>query len=337
MLKSINIQLFVEYVKNKENKKLKYFKIMANSIDFSNLTYCGEEAQKIFSYDVYNLDLRRSGITFMDGLKTKMKLYTGELGDVFQAYTCPFEPTDGASLDESTIEAVPIKVNLEECYDQFWNNYLVESTEISLNGGIPAPFSEWFFEKLRQKMSKEYAEIFWKGDTTGTGYLSVIDGIEKQLDDNANVTKIQGSAITIANVVSQVEAAVEAAMAQAATLDVAMDDYKIFMNHSDAAILRVALGKICCTPLNGFGNYGIENGRMTIYGFEVVETVQSRNTIIVAPAKNLVLGFDTYSSSVEYKLIDLRNTTGDNMFRIIAISNIGAGIVFPELAVISKP
>lgn len=308
---------------------------MANFVNFDNLTYCGEEGQKIFSHDVYNLDLLRSGITAMDGIKTKAKLYTGELGNVWQKYTCPFEPTTGASLDESYIETALIKVNLEECFDAFWNNYLVESTQISLRGEIPAPFSEWFFNKLREKMSSEYQEIFWKGDTKKTGYLSVIDGIEKQLEANAG-TKIEGAAFTVDNAVSQVEAAVSAALAKAASLGVAMDDYKVFMNHSDAALLRIALGKICCTPLAGFSNYGIENGRMTVFGFEIVETVQSRGSIIVAPAKNLVIGFDTYSSSIEYKLIDMRETTGDNMFRIIAVSNIGAGVVFPELAVYSR-
>ena len=57
----------------------------------------------------------------------------------------------------------------------------------------------------------------------------------------------------------------------------------------------------------------------------------SRNTVIFGPAKNLVLGFDTFDSHIEYKIIDMRNTTGDNMFRVIAISNIAVGIVYPEL------
>ena len=65
--------------------------------------------------------------------------------------------------------------------------------------------------------------------------------------------------------------------------------------------------------------------------------MQSKNTIIFGPARNLVLGYDTYDSHLEWKLIDMRNSTGDNMFRIIAISNIAVGIVLPELFVVSKP
>jgi hypothetical protein len=109
------------------------------------------------------------------------------------------------------------------------------------------------------------------------------------------------------------------------------------MNHADVRLLEVALGKICCPNKESiFSNYARENGRIYIMGFEVVPTMQSRNTIIVGPSKNLVLGYDTFDSHIEYKLIDMRETTGDNMFRVLAISNIAVGIILPELFVFGK-
>lgn len=310
-------------------------------LDVSGLTYCGKEAQEIFAKDVYNIDLRQYGITFMDNVKSKRKIYTGEIGDVWQLYTCPFTPKGEASLAENFIEPAAIKVNMEECYDAFWDNFLVEQTEISLRGGIPQTFSEWFFDKLRKKMAKEYQEIFWQGDSAHTGeskaYLAVTDGIEKQLEDNKNVERISGAAITVDNVLAQVEAAVMKAIEVAANAEVDTEGYKIFMNHNDVRMLEIALGKLCCgnSTTDRFSNYGRENGRIYIMGFEVIPTMQSKNVIIVGPAKNLVLGFDTYDSHTEYKLIDMRNTTGDNMFRILAISNIAVGIALPELFVLS--
>ena len=186
---------------------------MANFINVSGLTYCGKEAQEIFSKDIYDIDLRQYGITFMDGVKGKMKMYTGEIGDAWQLYTCPFTPAGSASLAEAFIEPAAIKVNQENCYDTFWNTFLVEQTEISLRGGIPQTFGEWYFGKLRQKMAKEYQEIFWKGDEDYTGltktYLKAVDGIEKQLDEKVpSGNTIAGSAITVDNVVAQVEAVI---------------------------------------------------------------------------------------------------------------------------------
>ena len=314
---------------------------MANFIDLSGLTYCGKEAQEIFSKDIYDIDLRQYGITFMDGVKGKMKIYTGEIGDAWQLYTCPFTPQGSASLAEAYIEPAAIKVNQENCYDTFWNTFLVAQTEISLRGGIPQSFGEWYFGKLRQKMSKEYQEIFWQGDTASTAttkvYLKAVDGVEKKLGGLTSANTMTLSAFTVGNILEQVEAAIEKALAVADAAEVSAEDYKIFMNHADVRVLEVALGKICCPNKESiFSNYARENGRIYIMGFEILPTMQSKNTIIVGPAKNLVLGYDTFDSHIEYKLIDMRDTTGDNMFRVLAISNIAVGIIMPELFVFGK-
>ena len=316
---------------------------MANFIDLSNITYCGKEIQEIFSKDIYDIDLRQYGITFMDGLKGKTKIYTGEIGDAWQLYTCPFTPQGAASLAEAFIEPAAIKVNQENCYDTFWNTFLVSQTEISLRGGIPQTFGEWYFGKLRKEMQKEYQEIFWQGDTARTAttktYLKAIDGIEKKLEGNTGVTKITGAVITVDNVIAQVEAAIMKGIEVANNQEVDTEGYKIFMNHADVRVLEVALGKLCCDVQNNriFSNYGRENGRIYIMGYEVVPTMLSKNKIIFGPVRNLVLGFDTYDSHMEFKLINMRDTTGDNMFRVIAISNIAAGIIMPELFVYSRP
>ena len=289
---------------------------MSNFIDLSNITYCGKEAQEIFSKDIYDIDLRQYGITFMDNVKGKMKMYTGEIGDAWQLYTCPFTPAGSASLAEAFIEPAAIKVNQENCYDTFWNTFLVEQTEISLRGGIPQTFGDWYFGKLRQKMAKEYQEIFWKGDTGYTGtskvYLKAVNGVEKELDSKIPAgNKIAGSAITVANVIAQVEAAIMKGIDVANAAEVDTEGYKVFMNHADVRVLEVALGKLCCDVQNNriFSNYGRENGRIYVMGYEIVPTMQSKNVIIFGPARNLVLGFDTYDSHLEYKLINMRETT----------------------------
>ena len=315
---------------------------MSNFINVSGLTYCGKEAQEIFSKDIYDIDLRQYGITFMDGVKGKMKIYTGEIGDAWQLYTCPFTPAGAASLAEAYIEPAAIKVNQENCYDTFWNTFLVDQTEISLRGGIPSTFSEWYFDKLRKEMSKEYQEIFWAGDTGRTAttkvYLKAVDGVEKKLDAAIpSGNSITLSAFTVANVLAQVEEAIDKAIEVAATAEVDTEGYKVFMNHADVRLLEVALGKICCPNKESiFSNYARENGRIYIMGYEVIPSMISKGKMVFGPARNLVLGYDTFDSHIEYKLIDLRDTTGDNMFRVLAISNIAVGIIMPELFVLSE-
>lgn len=315
---------------------------MANFIDVENISYCGKEYQDILSRDLYSLDLRNYGVTLMDGVKGKTKIYSGEIGDVFQLYSCPFTPKGEASLAESFIEPVALKSNLEECYDVFWNTFLVDQTSISLNGGIPQTFGEWFFAKYREKMQREYEEVFWAADTDYSGstkeYLKVTDGVEKQLEDNSGVTKINGAAFTVDNILAQVEAVVMRGIEKAAADEVDTVNYKILMNVNDVRLLKMALGKLCCgnSTSDRFSNYAKEGERVFIFGFEVIPTMQSRNGIIFGDPRNLVLGFDTWDSHATWKLIDMRETTGDNVFRIIAITNIAVGIVFPEGFVYSR-
>lgn len=315
---------------------------MANFIDLSGLTYCGKEAQEIFSKDIYDIDLRQYGITYMDGVKGKMKLYTGEIGDAWQLYTCPFTPAGAASLAESFIEPAAIKVNQENCYDTFWNTFLVDQTEISLRGGIPQTFGDWYFAKLRAKMAKEYQEIFWAGDEDYSGstktYLKAVDGIEKKLHDNSGVTKVSGASFTVDNAIAQVEAIIMKGIEVAGNAEVDTEGYKLFMNHQDLRVLEVALGKVCCPNSTNqvFANWGRQDGRIFVMGYEIVPSMISKGKMIFGPARNLVLGFDTFDSHLEYKLIDMRETTGDNMFRVLAISNIAVGIIMPELFVLSE-
>ena len=219
----------------------------------------------------------------------------------------------------------------------FWNTFLVDQTEISLRGGIPQTFADWYFTKLRKKMSAEYQEIFWKGDADYSGstkpYIAATDGVEKIVKDAASGNSVSGADLTIDNVIAQVEAVVMKGLEVAAAAEVDTEGHKIFMNHNDVRLLEVALGKECCPNSTNavFANYARANGRIYVMGFEVVPTMQSRNFILFGPARNLVLGYDTYDSHLEYKLIDLRNTTGDNAFRVIAISNIAVGVMLPEL------
>ena len=312
---------------------------MANFINVSGLTYCGKEAQEIFSKDIYDNDLRQYGITFMDGVKGKVKLYNGEIGDAWQVYTCPFTPAGAASRAESFIEPAAIKVNQENCYDTFWNTFLVDQTEISLRGGVPQTFGDWYFGKLRQKMAKEYQEIFWQGDKARTAstktYLKVTDGIEKKMAALPSGNKYTVSAFTVANIIEQVEAIILKGIDVANKAEVDTEGYKVFMNHADVRVLEIALGKLCCgNSMNDrFANYGRENGRIFVMGYEIVPSMIGKNKVVFGPARNLVLGYDTFDSHIEYKLIDMRETTGDNMFRVLAISNIAVGVIMPELFV----
>lgn len=311
---------------------------MANFVDVKNLTYEGEYAKEIFIKNLYESKLKNFGITYMPGVKGKQQLVSGDVSDLFQKFTCPFSASGEAELTEKWIEGVPMKVNLEQCYDSFWSTFLAAQTEVSLNGGVPQAFFDWFFNGvLVPELSREYEQIFWNGDKAAgaTDTLKIADGIVKQLNADAKVNKVTGAVLTVDNILAQVEAVALKAM-EAAT-ETEMEDYKLFMNVNDFRLLKVALSKEAILGDQVWANFGRDGEKIYAFGFEVVPCLIAKNAMILAPAKNLVLGYDIADSEISYKMIDMRQTTLDNTFRVGVITNIAIGYVYPELIVVSKP
>lgn len=311
---------------------------MANFVDVTNLTYEGEYAKEIFIKNLYESKLKSFGITYMPGVKGKQQLVSGDVSDLFQKFTCPFSASGEAELTEKWIEGVPMKVNLEQCYDSFWSTFLAAQTEVSLNGGVPQAFFDWFFNGvLVPELSREYEQIFWNGDKAAdaTNTLKIADGIVKQLNDDTKVNKVTGAALTVDTILTQVEAVALKAMGAASETE--MEDYKLFMNVNDFRLLKVALSKEAILGDQVWANFGRDGEKIYAFGFEVVPCLIAKNAMILAPAKNLVLGYDIADSEISYKMIDMRQTTLDNTFRVGVITNIAIGYVYPELIVVSKP
>lgn len=306
---------------------------MANFADLGNITYVGKEAQEIFVKDLYESNLKGYGIRYMSGVKGKTQLMSGEVGDLFQAYSCPFTPSGEVTLSEQFIEPTAIKVNLEECYDAFWNSFLVEQTEISLNGGIPQTFYDWFFNNvLAKKLRKEYEEIFFNGEKGKGGYLGLADGIVKKVNDAENSVKVSGAALTTANIlgiVGEVASAIN-------DLDAETDGYVIFMNHMDYRKLITALGNESPLTTAVWSNFAKQGEKVYAYGYEVIPSRIAKNTILASHPMNLVLGYDVENGDIQYKIVDMRESTLENMFRVGVITNIAVGVVYPELCVIAK-
>lgn len=306
---------------------------MANFAELGNINYCGKEAQEIFVKDLYESDLKGYGIRYMSGVKGRTQLMSGEVGDLFQEYSCPFTPSGEVTLSEQWIEPTAIKVNLEECYDAFWNSFLVEQTEISLNGGIPSTFYDWFFNNvLAKKLRKEYEEIFFNGQKGNGGYLGLADGIVKKVNDAENSVKVAGATLTTANILGKIGEVADAING----LDAEVEGYKIFINHMDYRKLMTALGNESPLTTAVWANFAKQGEKVFAYGYEIVPCRIEKNTILASHPMNLILGYDVENGDIQYKIVDMRESTLENMFRVGVITNIAVGVVYPELCVIAK-
>lgn len=311
---------------------------------FDNINYCGKEASEIWSQQLAVLPLlAQRAINIMLNVKGKQKVYTGEVETYFRQYQCLFGNTSEAALAENYIIPEKIDLGFEYCMDEFRNTYLNEGILQSVNRNTEVPvFTDWFMGRVLEKARIAYEKLFWQGDTaSATPALAALDGIEKKLAASTDVIQITGSTITTSNVIAQVEAAVMAAINAAATAQVAVDTHRVFMNKNDVKYLEIALGNTAFKDTNStlmqFKNWGIVNGNITVYGFQVLPTEQTRSTIIVCPEKCLTLGTDVFDAHTQIKIVDMIETTLDDVVRGRIITNLGTAILFPELIAYSKP
>lgn len=300
-----------------------------------NIAYKGKEANEIMSKPIYESDLYSYGVTYRPGVKGKEQLVVGEVSDLFQTYTCAFSPSGEVSLAEQWIEPFTMKINLQECYDKYWPSFMAEETRRAYVGetNIPRTFFQWFFDDMLVKeMKKEYEEIFWNGDKTKSGILALGDGVVKKVVESGKAKTVTGATLTVDNILAQVSAV-------AALADVNVDDadYKIFINKGQMKILKTALGNEKIRDNYVWSNFTKEGEKVYAYGFEVVPCRIAKDTILLAPNKNLILGYDLESDQTSFQILDLSQVTGDNEFRVIAMCNMAVGVVYPELMVISKP
>lgn len=299
-----------------------------------NIEYKGKEANEILSKPIYESDLYSYGITYRPGVRGKEQLIVGSVSELFQTYSCAFEANGKVSLAEQWIEPFNMKINLQECYDTFWPTFMAEETRRAYVGeNIPRTFFEWFFnDMLIKQMKREYEEIFWNGDTeSGSGILKLGDGIVKKLA-NTEAKKVTGAVLTVDNILDQITA-----VAALADINVDDADYKIFINKGQMKILKTALGNEKIFNNYVWNNFTKEGEKVYAYGFEVVPTRIAKDVILLAPNKNLILGYDLESDQTSFQILDLSQVTGDNEFRVIAMCNMAVGLVYPELMVISKP
>lgn len=308
---------------------------ITNFVSPENIAYKGKEANEIMSKPIYESDLYSYGVTYRPGVKGKEQLVVGEVNDLFQTYTCAFSPSGEVSLAEQWIEPFTMKINLQECYDKYWHSFMAEETRRAYVGetNIPRTFFQWFFDDMLVKeMKKEYEEIFWNGDKTKSGILALGDGVVKKVVESGKAKTVTGATLTVDNILAQVSAV-------AALADVNVDDadYKIYINKGQMKILKTALGNEKIRDNYVWSNFTKEGEKVYAYGFEVVPCRIAKDTILLAPNKNLILGYDLESDQTSFQILDLSQVTGDNEFRVIAMCNMAVGIVYPELFVLSKP
>lgn len=288
-------------------------------------TYSGDALKKyILAAIIGNETLSTNGISVLTNIKYKRKIKKIGASGVVQAGSCDYSPTSGVTITEAVLEPCEYKVNETICFEDIYNTWDSADMTAGLHAeNLPQTLVDGLTEAYTGQFAKEVEEMIWQNNTRSG---DCFDGFETIL--LAGVTGVT-SAVTVSNVVTLLNKAY--ALVPAGVLKKAKSDLVIFVSHKFLSMyeMNLATQGINTTIMGGVPNlYGIE--------IKAVGGLSSDNYIIIGARDNFYIGTDLESDFNEIKLLDMRQTTGDEAVRFIMKCKLDVAIAYPNEVVFLK-
>lgn len=246
----------------------------------------------------------RSRFAQIMGIKDRVKLGLGDFQNVTQAGNSDWNPTN-SNISQKTFEVCPLSFMTELTIEELEVNYMSDELAKGSNKFSTTGFITFLWKTFAETISEELSIIAFQGDTslTGSTYLNVCDGLEKQLMNDTGVTKaVAASAITASNVIARFTQARNGA--PKAVRNKADFVYMASTNVYDALADAVSENKMS-------GLYYIENVKLMFQGVEVIKVDgASDNVLISGQLSNFKNITDLAGDEHGFTMIDFKQTTG---------------------------
>jgi len=255
----------------------------------------------------------------LPGIKYATEIATVDFDNILKASSCTFSANDD-TLSAVTINVCAVSALAEICRFDLEQSFTSQQMVKGSNGSWQvADFMSFYWDEMSKEIESEIEEIRWKGDTSNTGYtgtyLALCDGHEVKLAADASVIDVTKSATTVANVIANLTAIVNALPAK---LKNKLADLRLFVSPSIALAYRIAAAQ---------GNtqaYVTESLNLTFLGIKMVvaEGLTDGNAVLTTK-DNLIYAFDGEGDSKELKAIDLSDTVAEPKLRTRANLKVG--------------
>lgn len=263
-------------------------------------------------------------ITLVEGSKNKFVVPVMSNTGLVTDDSCDYSDAGTTDLNYKQFTLEKFKVNKTICFD------VLEPTTNMNRGALNTelPFEQQILQAIAAEAQDKVDYDIWNGVTANAGEF---DGLLTQATAGGSGALAVGSpvALTASNILAKIQATL-ALLPGRVRRDHA--NVKIFISQDDEIAFQAALSALGFRP-----DYGVNNQPDYKYlGYEVVTTQMPTGKIIVTSTKNIFFGTDSQDDMNEAKLIDMRDTTGDDAVRIIMRWMGAVGVArMAELAVYS--
>jgi hypothetical protein len=299
-------------------------------MSFNSVTssYTGDALRKyILQALIGGETLSTNGISVETGIKLRRVIKKLAAENVVQPHNCDFSPTSGVTITEGKLEPQKFKVNESICFDDIYELWDADTMTAGVNNeNIPQDLVDGLIEAYLGQVAKEVEEAIWQGDVTGStgGIKDLIDGYEKIMEISGK--KVDGTTLTVANILTEMQKAY--AVLPAGVRRKPKGELVWFMSHEGYALYEMNL------QAQGV-NTSADGGRMALYGIEIVPIggFSDANNVVLGARDNFYVGTDLMADFNEIKLLDQRETVGDDKVNFVLKAKFDVTIAYPNEAV----
>ena len=252
----------------------------------------------------------------LPGVKSKTKLANVVFGQVLQPYNCAFAPSTDV-LDAIDIDVCSLSAMAELCQFDLEQSFLALQMTKGSNGDFTvASFMSYYWNEMAMTIGQDIEVLRWQGnDESEDPLLALCTGYLFKMFYDADVVGLYDGAITTSNVLTQLEAMLNAAPAAIVRRKADLRFY-VSTNVANAYELKAATGNTQTYVTLPLG--------LTFLGINVVTCEgMPDNTMVLTLKNNLIYSFDAEGDSKALKAINLSDTTAEPVLRTRANMKVG--------------
>jgi hypothetical protein len=296
-------------------------------------TYAGEFSGKYIAAALLSADTLDKGlITIMPNVKFKSVLQKASTDDIVKDASCDFQTGQGTlTLTEKVLQPEEFQVNLDLCKKDLHSSWQAAEMGFGLNDNLPASFSDFVLAHVAAKVADRTEKNIWSGSTATSGQF---DGFSTLLAADTDLPAgqdIVGTAVTPANVVSELGDVVDA-------IPTAVYGSEDLIIYAASNVIRAYTRALGGFGASGVGANGYENkGNNQVLGnlfFDGIPVVPARgaadDTIIAAEKSNLFFGTSLLSDLNNISVLDMQEIDGSQNVRVVM--RFTAGVQYAQVS-----
>ena len=299
-------------------------------MSFTVSNYAGTAAVPFVAPAILSADTIANGYcSVLDNVRYKTNLRKVSGGTV-EARTCDFATNGSLDISDVQLTLTELQVNEEICNHELAQTWAAEQMRGNY-AGVPGDYEQYLAQYVASRVAEDIEKNIWRGNynhtdgsTSGGGAGSLFGSIMSAYvaGSGTHENLVTGAFTQSTAAATDIDEHLATLVADLPSALVGEDTTKIYMSRKSFQLYFQFLAANNNNPV-------LATQQAKFYlGYEIITPAGFPNdTLLASRVDNLYFGTNVLTDHVEARFIDLRNTTGADLTRILMMFDGGTQIV----------